>query len=295
MHASIRNRIILQGLQSASGIERIGNYYYIVSDDSPDLYRLDLCWNVVGTARLFPSDIRSGDRIPKAIKPDLEAMCLVEWHGKQELLCFGSGSKAPTRDICYRVDVTDPTSPQNMRPISLTALYDILRADPTILGTQKLNLEGATTTRDAVLLFQRGNISGINALMQYPLATFMNYLDGSISLAPIPQVSTFTLPKISNRYAGFSAALTWNDSILFAASLEDTDNEIDDGVTLGSFIGMLQGKEILWVVPVESNGSIAPVKIEGIAILQVQENLLEIACVTDNDMDASEILRIEIK
>ena len=295
MRASIRNRIILQGLQSASGVERIGNYYFIVSDDSPDLYRLDLSWNVVATTRLFPSDIYSGDRIPKAIKPDLEAMCLVEWHGKQELLCFGSGSKTPARDICYRVDVTDPASPQNVRHISLTALYDILRADITILGTQKLNLEGATATRDAVWLFQRGNISGINALMKYPLTTFMNYLDAPSLLAPIPQVFTFTLPKIRNRCAGFSAALTWNVSVLFAASTEDTDNEIDDGPTLGSFIGMLQGNEILWIVPVESNGSIAPVKIEGLAILQAQENSLEIACVTDNDADASEILCIKIQ
>ncbi len=175
------------------------------------------------------------------------------------------------------------------------SIYDNLRADPTILGPQKLNLEGATATRDAVLLFQRGNISGINALMEYPLMTFMNYLDAPTLLVPIPQVSTFTLPKIHNRHAGFSAALTWNDSILFAASVEDTDNEIDDGATLGSFIGMLRGNEIRWVVPVESNGSIAPVKIEGIAILQMQENSLEIVGVTDNDADASEILRIEIQ
>ena len=82
---------------------------------------------------------------------------------------------------------------------------------------------------------------------------------------------------------------------MFAASVEDTGNEIDDGPTLGGFIGMMRGKEILWVVPVELNGSIAPVKIEGIAILQVQENLLEIAGVTDNDADASEILCIKIQ
>ena len=94
------------------------------------------------------------------------------------------------------MDVTDPASPQNVRPISLTALYDILRADPTIFGTQKLNLEGATTaTRDTVLLFQRGNISGINALMEYPLTTFMNYLDAPTLLVPIPQVLPLPSPK----------------------------------------------------------------------------------------------------
>jgi hypothetical protein len=93
------------------------------------------------------------------------------------------------------VDVTDPASPENVRPISLTALYDILRADSTIFGTQKLNLEGATATRDTVLLFQRGNISGINALMEYPLTTFMNYLDAPTLLAPIPQVLPLPFPK----------------------------------------------------------------------------------------------------
>ncbi|WP_090693794.1 hypothetical protein [Nitrosomonas sp. Nm34] len=103
MRASLRSRLILQGLQSASGVERIGNYYFIVSDDSPDLYRLDLSWNIIGTTHLFSSDIHPGDRIPKAIKPDLEAMCLVKWHGKQELLCFDSGSNPPrTRHLLSR-------------------------------------------------------------------------------------------------------------------------------------------------------------------------------------------------
>lgn len=294
MRAVIRERRVLNGLLSGSGLERVGDFYYVVCDDSPYLFRLDTAWNIVGTTSLFASDTAAGARIPKNTKPDLEAMCLVEWHGRTELICFGSGSKSPARDVCYRVDVTDPASPQNVRGTGLIALYDPLRANPNVVGANTLNLEAATATGNELLLFQRGNISGINAVMKYDLRAFMEYLDTPGGQLPKMDFSVFTLPKLQNRHAGFSAAMTWNDFILFSASVEDTDNEIDDGAALGSFVGLIEKEELRWVCPVEQSDGIARVKIEGISLVRADTTGLEVYAVTDNDQDSSELLRLQI-
>lgn len=295
MRANLVKRRWLKGLQSASGLERVGDYYYLIGDDSPTLVCLDLQFNIVGTTRLFEASVGKGERIAKLAKPDLEAMCCVEWNRRRELICFGSGSKSPARDVCFRVDVTDPASPRNVRAVVLTGLYDSLRANPGIVSTQTLNLEAAAATGDTILLFQRGNISGCNAVIEFGLNEFMQYLDAPKSFPPAARVAQYVLPQIQARHAGFSAALTWDDTILFSASVEDTDNEIDDGATLGSFLGMIREKQLQWVLVVEQNGHMAPVKIEGITLLTAREGYLQIAAVTDNDEGTSELLEIEIQ
>ena len=109
----------------------------------------------------------------------------------------------------------------------------------------------------------------------------------------------FSLPVLRGRRAGFSAAVVLNASqILFAATVEDTDNEIDDGATLGSFIGLMERDEtwrVPWVIPVEAHGEIAPVKIEGIACQAFADAQCKIFAVTDADGEPSEMLEIDIQ
>lgn len=295
MRATIRERRVIQGLQSASGLERVGNFYFVIGDDACELFRLATNFNLVGATRLFESNARQNERIAKKAKPDLEALCGVEWNGRRELLCFGSGSKSPARDVCYRVDVTNPASPQNVRAVSLTALYDALRARSEIVGAHQLNFEAASCTHNALALFQRGNISGNNVAVEFDLRAFMQFLDAPNSPPPVSRITSYALPHIQNRRAGFSAATHWNDSILFAASVEDTDNEIDDGATLGSFIGEMRAQELKWLSVVEQNGEIAPVKIEGIALGHASQDYFELMAVTDNDNGTSEFLEIAVK
>lgn len=295
MRARILERRVVQGLQSASALERVGDFYFVIGDDARDLFRLDLNFNIVGTTRLFASNTSPHERLAKKIKPDLEAVCCVQANGKRELLCFGSGSKSPARDVCYRVDVTNPASPQNARAVALTALYDALRANSEIVGAHQLNLEAAACTPDTLSLFQRGNISGMRTRAKFDTHAFMQYLDAPTAPLPTPTLTHFTLPKIKKRHAGFSATIEWKDSILFAATVEDTDNEIDDGATLGSFIGRIDAAELRWIAVVEQNGEIAPVKIEGITLLDAHDNMFQFVAVTDNDDGESEILHIQVE
>lgn len=294
MRAVIRKRKTLVGLQSASGLEQVDRCFFVVADDSPYLYRLDMQGNLSGTTLLF--ELAAGnERIVKQAKPDLEAMCVVEWRGRRELLCFGSGSKTPTRDVCFRVDITDATTPQNVRRVELTVLYDTLRANMDIVGSQTLNIEGACCADDRLYLFQRGNISGRNTVMGFELNAFMEWLDSTGTANLTPQVTAYSLPGLGGRMAGFSAATVVQNSLIFAAAVEDTDNEIDDGAKLGSFIGQIQGDDLVWVVPVWQDNEIARVKIEGIAVVSAREDFVELVAVTDDDEGASEMLWIEVR
>lgn len=295
MRAFIRERRALVGLQSASGLEQVGDSYYVISDDSPFLFRLGRDWQVVEKTRLFEIEMGEGARIAKNTKPDLEATCMVEWQGRRELLCFGSGSKTPTRDVCFRVDVTDAHAPQNVRRVELTALYDTLRANYEIVGSHTLNLEAACLASGSLVLFQRGNISGRNTALDFEFGAFMEYLDAPNLSVPSPRVVAYDLPNIQNRRAGFSAATDWLGSVLFSAAVEDTDNEIDDGAKLGSFVGRIVGDKLSWIAPVLIGDEMAPVKIEGIAAVSASEDPVELVAVTDDDEGVSEVLRIEVR
>lgn len=297
MRAQIIQRLTLDGILSASALERAGAFWYIAGDDASELYRLDDTFRLVGTTPLLQSPAIGIARATKAAKLDLEAMTAVTWRGRTELLVFGSGSKSPMRDFCFRADITDPDAPRGVAQVSLTPLYDVLRNTPQFVGTQKLNLEAAAATDKEIFLFQRGNISGNNALAAYDLAAFMQFLEGETNLLPTPRVTRFALPVLQNRSSGFSAATFLNDAqILFAATVEDTENEIDDGATLGSFVGMLEQQaewRMQWVAPVTASEKIAPVKIEGLSLLGAETRTFHCVAVTDSDGEPSELLLVD--
>lgn len=303
MRARIARRRTLSQLLSASAMERVGAFWYMVADDSPDLYRLDETFRIASTLRLVESPHTGGERVAKHAKLDLEAMTLVERNGKHELLLFGSGSKPVTRDFCFRVNVTRSDAPQLVQTISLTPLYDTLRRNPRIVGAQQLNLEAAASTADTLFLLQRGNISEHNSISAFDLAAFYAFLENPAQPPPSPQLFAFTLPQIQKQGAGFSAATVLSDGqILFAATVEDTPDEVQDGPTLGSFIGILQTDKNAarnigtprWILPVQDGQELARVKIEGIAIKKQDAASLQLYAVTDNDTGESEILEIEI-
>jgi hypothetical protein len=302
MRATIRHREALSRMLSASALERGDTVWYVVADDSPDLYCLDNSFQVVNTLRLVDTEHKRGERVAKQSKLDLEAMTLVERQGKRELLLFGSGSKRQTREFCFRVDITQAHAPRLIQMVSLSPLYDTMRNNSQIVATQQLNLEAAASTRDTLYLFQRGNISGHNSISAFDLNAFYAFLENSAPL-PVPRVYAFALPQIQNRSAGFSAAFVLGrNEILFAASVEDTPDEIQDGPTLGSFIGVLQLEDTIekgfgiprWILPVQDAQGIADVKIEGIALKYRDDVSMQIYAITDNDTSESEILEIEI-
>lgn len=305
MYSDILRHVRLPHLPSASGIERVGDYLYVVGDDSPFLYQLDANWNVIRTQPLFEPNQAFSGRIPKAAKPDLEAVTAVTWQGKTMLLIMGSGAQSPERDRGFLVDVSDGDGKWDIQPVSLTPLYDSLRARADVVGSRLLNIEAAATWRDMVVLFQRGNVSGVHSAVYLDAeALLRHWLNGDE--LPVPRVRHFELPHLHGIASGFSGAANTPDRqrILFTASVEDTVDEIQDGPTLGSFVGWLpevdanvrrSAMRLQAIALVHERGWIYPGKIESITLLPSEENAhVQAVAVIDDDAGGSELLLLNL-
>lgn len=306
MFADIIRRVHLPHLPSASGIERFGDRLFIIGDDSPLLYQLDLSGNVVRVLSLFETDLFATGRIPKAIKPDFEAMASLVWRGRTLLVILGSGSKSPERDGGFIVDVTVPDEEWRARPVSLTPLYDAMRARADVVGERTLNIEAATTLGDRLLLFQRGNISGIHSIVSVEAESLMHHwLDGQPT--PRVEVQDVRLPRRFGIPAGFSGAATCPNPprVLFTASLEDAPDEVQDGPTVGSLVGWLPTAGVPGaggrfgdapeMTLIKENGWIYPGKVESITVLGTgTEAPLQALAVVDDDLGGSEFLLLNL-
>ncbi len=292
MVANIIKRQTLEGIYSASGMQKIDGKLYIVCDNSPYLFTLnEKNFETINKIKLFePQKILDG-QIPKPIKPDFECLTQIS---SNTLLAIGSGSKKISRDVAYLINLNQDNTKQPQTRLDTSNLYNQLRTHQTILNGQKLNLEAAFTTQKHIGLMHRGNISGVNALFLYPKHDFLDALTQHKTLQP--EVFTYELPSIKHRLSGFSAAcITKNcKQILFACTAEDTNNEIDDGEILGSFVGFIDVDDLKNPLPKTVFIPDTTLKIEGICIKNQTPNSLTIYAVTDNDGTPSELLEIQI-
>ena len=87
--ATVTRIIRLENVPSASGMEVLDSCLYVVSDDSPLLFRFTLGYAPLAPVNLFKSAFSVGARIPKAEKPDLEALTLLRVNGELHLLAIG--------------------------------------------------------------------------------------------------------------------------------------------------------------------------------------------------------------
>ena len=297
MKATVLSHRVLENIPSASGIEFLNDQFYIISDNSVWLYILNIDFDIVDVKQIFPEPELKNGIIPKKNKPDFEALTLINTENGIRLFVVGSGSKSPERDKAFLMNTESLN--EDPEELSLTGVYDYLRILPEVAQGHKLNIEGVAASESKIFLLQRGNISENNALIIYDKIAFLNYLKNKTTLKPTPEIKNFTLPTRKEILSGFSGAsyIAEREFILFTATVEDTENEIDDGPALGNFIGIIDlnnpktapdcalvmiGEEIF-------NG-----KIESITPILIHENYIKAIAVTDNDGEASEILEIEL-
>ncbi|GGF18963.1 DUF6929 family protein [Hymenobacter cavernae] len=240
MKATILRQLDLPNLPSASGVEVVGDMAYIIGDDSPFLYCLDVHSFAAGApVTLFETAHFSSGRIPKNLKPDLECMTLVPGPpGETNLLVLGSGA-TPARENGFWVTLApDAKSAAAVYPVSLAGLYAALR--PSLPAGITLNLEAAAATATELLLFQRtvGSTAG-NLVFHLPLAATLDYLRHRRTQVPEVSRQFYQLPTINGKPAGFSGATVFEDKLFVTASVEDTADAIADGAVLGSFVGLL--------------------------------------------------------
>jgi hypothetical protein len=294
LQLSLHNRRVLVDIPSASGIELIADMIFILSDDSPWLFKLNTKLDIVEKIQLTDPLPTFGSIISKELKLDLEAMTRIGHDEHTELLIFGSGSKSPNRDVLLRVTTTPPYI---IKKHSLVNFYETVR-HTTGLGKVEMNIEAALVIRDKLYLFNRGK----NIIIRLNVNEFLSYTEGR---GAIPTINFFRLflPILNGIEAGFSGATSTPDlnQIIFTASIENVTNWVDDGEIFGSYIGILPLAALIHsftptcVVITDKENNILKIKTESIAIhRQVASNCFNLLLVTDNDEGVSELIEAQL-
>lgn len=283
--------IPIPGFASGSGMAMLGHTYWAVGDDDPYLLQLDAEGAEVSRSTLWDPKAIVNGRIPKPVKPDFEAVAVLPQEGDTVLVIFGSGSKPPQRDVLI---VATPGEDGTAHPFS-EKFYRWFRAAAQ-LDAQGLNLEGAALWEEKLILLNRNN----NTMYRIPLAGFQDFLTTGDTDALRAEAQTYDLPDIEGHRATFSGAASLKDTqlLLFSASVEVTDNSIDDGKILGSFVGMLDlssGPDS--AVPcarlVYADGSPFTGKLEALEGRQQENGKLRVVGITDNDDGTTQWIEIE--
>ncbi len=302
MTATIRSETVLPQLPSASGVEIIGPTAYLVSDDAPFLYLLDVATLApVGQVQLFETDDFTTGRIPKVRKPDLESMAAVVGPaGAAGLLLCGSGSR-PNREIGYFVGLppagATTAAPRFVQRLDLGSLYARLRAQLPAGAT--LNIEATATTATELLLLQRPVGGGPALLFALPLDATLAHLFEPRGPAPaLTRVLAFELPTLAGYVAGFSGATYVQGQLLVTASVEATHDAVADGAALGSFVGLvdLATQTAAFAHLAWPDGRAYLGKVEGLAVRRtLGPGWLELLLVTDDDQGGSTALVAELR
>lgn len=295
MEVKVIDRIELEGVPSASGIEFMRDHYYVIGDNSPWLYLLDKNFKLENIYVIGSLDSLENGLVPKAIKKDLEAMCGFLDGQDSVVLIFGSGSKSPIRDHAKLIRFNGE--------IPIVSQYDIFDfylhiKDKARIDSDAFNIEAAAVLDDRLYLFNRGD----NKIIECSLKKFMSYLKMKVQADEVKlKISKLNLPEIDGIEAGFSGATSdeVHNRIFVTASVENTANWIDDGQVLGSFVGLIEPDKLSdhykpSFTLLKKEEDAIPVKVESIALISSKEESAKCVLVTDSDGGVSELFEILI-
>jgi len=277
----------LNAYPSASSIEYYDGKLYLMGDDATKLLVLDTNLNIIDS---IPVISYPGYRIPKDIKPDLEASAL----NGDNLFLFGSGSLSPYRNFAWRHNLkTKDNDSINLEPLFLKAKDQ---------GIEQINIEGACFVLGKLILVNRGNKGySHNHFIITDEKFWVNDSNFQISIIP------FEIQKDTASFKGVSGVCyaKENDQLIMTVSIEDTRNSYDDGAI---------GKSFLWIINNISNKldskTLSPdkiidleeidprfkkQKIESATVIGGTNELIHIVLVADNDDGSSTIFKLSIK
>jgi len=278
----------LANYPSASAIEYFNDHYFIMGDDSRNLLVLNNELDPVDSVSLYSFTEK---RMPKATKADIEAVTIT---AKKQLLLLGSGSLAPYRNGGWLID----PATKRIDTLQLDTLYRRLQ----LAGLHVLNIEGACSIQDRILLANRGNYGWRNNHLVVLGTTFWKNQDSTaVSLIRLGSNSDST---VFNGISGLAYAPK-SDRLLCTVSTEKTYSNTGDGVIGKSYLWIIKDistkKRWLAINPdmiidlEELDPGFAGQKIESVCVIKETKNALHLALAADNDDGSSTIFRIIIE
>ena len=271
----------LPHVSAASGLVAAGPWLYIVADDSLHLARFPREGTAPGClVRLFPGELPLEPKARKAVKPDLEALCLLEpFPGAPQgaLLAVPSGSTALRNRGAVLPLAADGTLSGEPRAVDFTGVYTQLARE---LGP--LNIEGAAVVNGRLRLLQRGNdAQGVDALVDLDFERVVRALETGHPLGPetVRTVKRWELGRAGGVRLTFTDASPLPDGrMVFTAAAEDTQNAYLDGPVTGSAVGLLAPDG----TPLFLDAVDARVKLEGVSA-SLQHGRVHLLLVADAD------------
>jgi hypothetical protein len=260
---------------AASGLVRHGGSLYVVADDEPTIARFALGREPPRGEPIALED----DELPadpqerKAVKPDLESLCLLPG---DTLFALGSGA-TERRERGWLVPL-DGAAPQE---VSLAELYGGLRRE-----LADLNVEGAAVADGRLWLAQRGNgHDGENLLVELDLERALAGLDAQrvLPVEAVTGLRRHDLGEIDGVRLTFSDLGPLPDGrLLFCAVAEAGESTYHDGECVGAAVGALA---------LERGGAaverlerlVEPDKIEGVTVGGFAGDDVELLLVADED------------
>jgi hypothetical protein len=276
---------------SGSGIEFYDDKVFLVGDDSREVMVLNKRWKEIERVPLLPG---TELRVPKAVKSDLEATTIVTVNRIPRLLILGSGSLEKNRNKAILFDLDSYLKDE----FDLTVFYNrIAKA-----GVKNMNIEAAALVEDHIILGNRGNRKNpVNQLIITRNTFWKHQQQAEITLLDME------LPLKDSKGIGISgmAYSLLNDTLIFTASTEQTDNAVDDGALGDSYMGIIEnasrkiGRKSLKINELINLGEVHELfkgfKIESVCIQSEKSNRLKLHLVADNDTGKSYLFKVRVK
>jgi len=250
-------------LCAASGLVCGDRHFYVVADDELHLGIFPFEPNRAGDAyTLQAGELPAAPKPRKQHKPDFEVLThlgATRATRSPMLLVLGSGSR-PNRatGLLLALDTHGELQPDAAAiAFDLGELYRALEREFAIV-----NIEGATVRGDELLLLQRGNKSGKNAIVSLELEFAVEAMQQQrLDASALRYIHTVELGSHADVALGFTDAMTLDGSLLALAVAEDTDDPYLDGETSASYVCRFDAQHRLQaMIPLA-----APAKTEGIA------------------------------
>jgi hypothetical protein len=210
---------------SGSALSFLNGKLYLMGDDAINMLVLDEDLNVLDS---IPMNAYPAERIPKKIKPDMEAITVVRYKKENILLLLGSGSAGPERNVGTLVQ---PANAQKEN-IDLSVFYERLRQQ----GIKDLNIEAVAALPGGIVIASRGNRSFPRNFLVFTSQDFFEKQDSAA--IKVVRVGTNTDTSLFNGVSGLDYA-AGADKLILTISSENTFNSYEDGSI---------GKSYLWVI-----------------------------------------------
>jgi hypothetical protein len=281
--------LLPEDIASASGIEDVDGYYYVVSDDSDYLYELDDKFQVVNTVNLFEK-IRhsSNEHLDYKVKEDFESIAVASYNDQKILLTLSSGS-SPNRNtgVIYNV-----TTGEIIR-VDLEGLY-------ASLSDGNINIESITFANEKAYIANRET----NNIYIFDKDSLIHYLLDQTQPLPEMKMLHVKLPSIGSYQSTLSSLYYSQEAhaLFFAASVElSYDHPLFDGVVLGSFVGAVPIQDLADGLDLGSychllvnESGVIQTKVESMVVSDLFDGKFSVISVSDNDNGVSEMFYLTL-